>query len=97
MSLANEGFLNASAAKPGAKAAAGRGVALDRKFAVASGVQGLFRARPQVLVDAAILPIPRKDVAAADELMKKAGELDPTFFFPATIQGWARRELHFVQ
>jgi TolB-like protein len=48
---------------------------------------------PQVLVDAAMVPIFEKDVAAADQLMNKAIQLDPTFFFPVMTQGWARLEV----
>jgi len=48
---------------------------------------------PQVLVDAAMVPIFQKDVAAADKLISKAIELDPTFFFPGMVQGWARLDV----
>ncbi|MCG6988235.1 MAG: protein kinase [Gemmatimonadetes bacterium] len=48
---------------------------------------------PQVLVDAAMVPIFGKDVAAADQLMNKAIQLDPTFFFPVMVKGWARLEV----
>ncbi|MCG6955132.1 MAG: protein kinase [Gemmatimonadetes bacterium] len=142
----NEGFITASAAKPKAREAAEKAVALDSMSAEAhtslavfklfyewdwAGCEREFRRAialnpsyafapdqftlalaftgrdeeaaaqgrraaeldplsPQVLVDAAMVPIFQKDVAAADELMKKASALDPTFFFPVMTQGWAR-------
>ncbi len=48
---------------------------------------------PQVLVDAAVVPLFRKDLTTAGELMRRAIELDPTYFFPVMIEGWARLEV----
>ncbi len=45
---------------------------------------------PQVLVDATIAPIFQKDTVTVDSLMRRAIELDPTFFFPVMVRGWAR-------
>ncbi len=43
---------------------------------------------PQVLIDAALAPMFQKDFATARTLARKAGELDPTYFFPVMIEGW---------
>jgi tetratricopeptide (TPR) repeat protein len=45
---------------------------------------------PQVLVDAAVGPIFQKDLDQVEELMRRAIELDPTYFFPVMVKGWAR-------
>jgi tetratricopeptide (TPR) repeat protein len=47
---------------------------------------------PQVLVDATMAPMFRKDFAAAKELARKGAELDPSFFFPVMVEGWADLE-----
>jgi eukaryotic-like serine/threonine-protein kinase len=44
---------------------------------------------PQVLVDAATAPMFQKDFPAAKALARKAAELDPTYFFPVMVEGWA--------
>ncbi len=145
----NEGFISAAAAKPRARAAAEKAVALDStspeahtslavfklfyeldwagserefrralalnpsyafahdQFALGLAFTGrdeesaaesrrameLDPLSPQVLVDAAMVPIFRKDVTAADELMGRAIALDPTYYFPVMIEGWARLEV----
>jgi len=145
----NEGFITASAAKPKARAAAEKAVALDDNSAEAhtslavfklfyeydwEGCEREFRRAielnpsyayapdqfalalaftgrdeesaaesrkaaeldplsPQVLVDAAVLQLFRKDLTTAGELMRRAIELDPTYFFPVMIEGWARLEV----
>ncbi|MEP6509781.1 MAG: hypothetical protein ABJC63_16255, partial [Gemmatimonadales bacterium] len=43
---------------------------------------------PQVLIDASMAPLFEKNFAAAKGLARKAGELDPTYFFPVMIEGW---------
>lgn len=142
----NEGYTTSSAAKPHARAAAEKAVALDDNSAEAhtslavfklfyeldwSGSEAEFRRAmalnpnyayapdqyalllaftgryqesgvqsrraleldplsPQVYVDAAIAPIFQKDVDAVSALMSQAIELDPTYFFPVMVQGWAR-------
>ena len=43
---------------------------------------------PQVLIDATMAPLFRKDTAAARELARRAGELDPSYFFPVMMLGW---------
>jgi len=145
----NEGFITSSAAKPKARQAAEKAVALDSMSAEAhtslavfklfyewdwAGCEREFRRAmelnpsyafapdqftlalaftgrdeeavaegrraaeldplsPQVLIDAAMVPIFQKDVAAVDGLMDKAIQLDPTFFFPVMVKGWARLEV----
>jgi tetratricopeptide (TPR) repeat protein len=47
---------------------------------------------PQVLIDATMPCLFRRDFAAARELARRAGELDPTFFFPVMLEGWINLE-----
>ncbi len=141
----NEGFITAAAARPKAKDAAQRAVALDGQsaeahtslavfklfydydwpgcerefrqafslnpnyafahdqFGMALGFQGRFSeaiaegARaieldplsPQILVDATMPFIFQRDVKGAKALARRAMELDPAFFFPVMVEGWA--------
>jgi TolB-like protein len=48
---------------------------------------------PQVLIDATIPYLFRKDSAAVLALTKRAAALDTTYFFPVMIEGWLRLEL----
>ncbi len=48
---------------------------------------------PQVLVDAAMPYLFRKDSAGVLALAKRAAALDTTYFFPAMMDGWLRLEL----
>jgi len=48
---------------------------------------------PQVLIDATMPYLFRKDSAGVFALTKRASELDPTFFFPVMIEGWLDLEL----
>jgi TolB-like protein/Tfp pilus assembly protein PilF len=48
---------------------------------------------PQVLIDATMPYLFRKDSAGALALAKRAAELDATYFFPVMLEGWARIEL----
>jgi TolB-like protein/Tfp pilus assembly protein PilF len=51
---------------------------------------------PQVLVDAIMAFMFQKNLPASKELARKAGELDPTYFFPVMVQGWSDLEAgHF--
>jgi serine/threonine-protein kinase len=43
---------------------------------------------PQVLIDATMSPLFRKDVNGARALVAKAADLDSTFFFPVVVDGW---------
>jgi Flp pilus assembly protein TadD len=47
---------------------------------------------PQVLIDATMPYLFRKDSAGVFALTKRAAELDPTYFFPVMIEGWLRLE-----
>ncbi len=47
---------------------------------------------PQILIDASLAPLFRKDFATADELARRAGQLDPSYFFPVMIEGWIKLE-----
>ena len=43
---------------------------------------------PQVMVDAQVAPMFQKDFPASKALLRKAAELDPTYFFPVMAEGW---------
>ena len=142
----NEGFLTATAAKPKARAAAERAVAIDPNSAEAhtsvavfklfyeydwEGMERAFRKaislnpnyafahdqfalglafigrveesiaesrraeeldplNPQVLVDANMAFMIKRDFEGAKALARRAAELDPSYFFPVMIQGWGR-------
>jgi TolB-like protein/tetratricopeptide (TPR) repeat protein len=43
---------------------------------------------PQVLIDATMPFLFRRDFAAARGVARRAGELDPAFFFPVMMEGW---------
>ena len=47
---------------------------------------------PQILIDATMPHMFRKDFDAASELAKRAGQLDPTYFFPVMVEGWIKME-----
>ena len=47
---------------------------------------------PQVLVDATVPFLFQRNSAAAKKLARRAAELDPAFFFPVMIDGWADLE-----
>ena len=47
---------------------------------------------PQVLIDATMAPMFQKNFPAARELARKSGELDPAYFFPVMVEGWADLE-----
>jgi tetratricopeptide (TPR) repeat protein len=73
------------------------------QFGMALGFQGRFAeaiaegARaieldplsPQILVDATMPFIFQRDVKGAKALARRAMELDPAFFFPVMVEGWA--------
>jgi serine/threonine-protein kinase len=144
----NEGFITAAAARPKAKDAAERAVALDSQsaeahtslavfklfydydwpgcerefrqafslnanyafahdqFGMALSFQGRFAeaiaegARaieldplsPQILVDASMPFLFQRDVKGAKALARRAMDLDPAFFFPVMVEGWADLE-----
>jgi TolB-like protein/tRNA A-37 threonylcarbamoyl transferase component Bud32 len=60
----------------------------DESIAEGARAIALDPLSPQVLVDATMPFIFKKDFAAARELARRAGELDPTFFFPVMSEGW---------
>ena len=47
---------------------------------------------PQILIDATMTPMFQKNLGAARELARKSAELDPAYFFPVMLQGWAELE-----
>ena len=64
----------------------------DESVAESKRAAALDPLSPQVLIDAAMAPMFQKNFAAARELARKAGELDPTYFFPVMLEGWADLE-----
>ena len=48
---------------------------------------------PQVLIDAAVPFMFQRNVAPAKELARRAAELDPMYFFPVMVDGWADLEV----
>jgi len=48
---------------------------------------------PQVLIDATMVYLFRKDTAGANALTRRAAALDSTFFFPVMIAGWTNLEI----
>ena len=48
---------------------------------------------PQVLIDASMTYMFKKDAATASALARRAAELDSTFFFSPMIEGWANMEM----
>jgi serine/threonine-protein kinase len=47
---------------------------------------------PQVLIDATMALLFQRDFPAAREMARRAGELDPAFFFPVMMEGWIELE-----
>jgi serine/threonine protein kinase/tetratricopeptide (TPR) repeat protein len=47
---------------------------------------------PQVLVDATIALMFKKDFDTARDFARRAGDLDPSYFFPVMIEGWIALE-----
>ena len=48
---------------------------------------------PQVLVDASMSYVYRKDSTAVIALARRAAKLDPAYFFPPMIEGWVKLEM----
>ena len=64
----------------------------DESIAESRRAAALDPLSPQVLVDATMPLMFQKNFAAARETAAKAGELDPTYFFPVMIDGWIDME-----
>lgn len=64
----------------------------DESIAESKRAAELDPLSPQVLVDATMAPMFEKNFDAAKVLARKAGELDPTYFFPVMIEGWVAIE-----
>ena len=71
----------------------GMALAFQGRFeeAIAEGAKAteLDPLSPQILVDATLPFIFRRNSAEAKRLARKAAELDPSYFFPVMIDGWA--------
>jgi len=75
----------------------GMALAFQGRFdeAIAAGTRAiaLDPLSPQVLIDATVPLLFQRNSEAAKRLARKAAELDPTFFFPVMIDGWADLEM----
>jgi len=47
---------------------------------------------PQILIDATMAYMFKKDFDGGYSLAKRAGELDPSYFFPVMLEGWIKLE-----
>ncbi|MEO8578581.1 MAG: hypothetical protein ABI556_17855, partial [Gemmatimonadales bacterium] len=47
---------------------------------------------PQILIDATMAYMFKKDWDSAHKLAKRANQLDPTYFFPVMLEGWIKLE-----
>jgi len=65
----------------------------EESFAESRRAAELDPLSPQVFIDAAIAPMFLKDTAAAKSFIAKAGDLDPSYFFPVMLRGWLELEL----
>jgi tetratricopeptide (TPR) repeat protein len=65
----------------------------DEAIAEATRAIALDPLSPQVLVDATVPLMFQRNSAAAKKLGRRAAELDPTYFFPVMIDGWADLEV----
>jgi serine/threonine-protein kinase len=64
----------------------------DESIAESKRAAELDPLSPQVLVDATMAYLFRKDYSGASALARKAGELDPTYYFPVMNEGWIAME-----
>jgi eukaryotic-like serine/threonine-protein kinase len=64
----------------------------DESIAESKRAAELDPLSPQVLVDATMAYLFRKDFSGASALARKAGELDPTYYFPVMNEGWIAME-----
>jgi TolB-like protein/Tfp pilus assembly protein PilF len=64
----------------------------DESIAESRRAAELDPLNPQVLIDATMAPMFRKNFPAAKELARESGELDPTYFFPVMMEGWTDLE-----
>ena len=61
----------------------------DESIAESRRAAALDPLNPQILIDASMAPMFQKNLPAAKELARKAGQLDPSYFFPVMLEGWA--------
>ncbi len=75
----------------------GMALAFKGRFdeAIAEGTRAieLDPLSPQILLDATVPFMFQRNSGAAKKLARRAAELDPTFFFPVMIDGWADLEV----
>jgi tetratricopeptide (TPR) repeat protein len=65
---------------------------LDEGIAEGKRAAELDPLSPQILIDASITYLYRKDTVSAIQLARRAASLDSTYFFPVMIEGWAHLE-----
>ena len=74
----------------------GMALAFQGRFdeAIAEGARAieLDPLSPQILIDATVAFLFQRNSAAVKRLARRAAELDPAFFFPVMIDGWADLE-----
>jgi eukaryotic-like serine/threonine-protein kinase len=61
----------------------------DEAIAESAKAIALDPLSPQILVDAAMPLMFQRNAAAAKALARRAADLDPSFFFPVMVAGWA--------
>ena len=75
----------------------GMALAFQGRFdeAIAEGTRAieLDPLSPQILIDATVPFMFQRNSEAAKKLARRAAELDPTYFFPVMIDGWADLEV----
>jgi TolB-like protein/Tfp pilus assembly protein PilF len=65
---------------------------LDEGIAEGKRAAELDPLSPQILIDASITYLYRKDTVSAIQLARRAASIDSTYFFPVMIEGWAHLE-----
>jgi serine/threonine-protein kinase len=65
---------------------------IDESIAESRLAAALDPLSPQVLIDASMALMFKKDFIGARALAKKAAELDPAYFFPVMLEGWVDLE-----
>ncbi|MEO8227124.1 MAG: hypothetical protein ABI637_06805, partial [Gemmatimonadota bacterium] len=65
----------------------------DESLAEAKQAMTLDPLSPSILIDALVSHVFQRNAAAAESLMQRAAELDPTFYFPSMERGWLDLEM----
>ena len=89
---ARERELNAELAKARQSGTATAERAKDLEQQLRQRAAELDPLSPQILIDATMPYLFRKDTASAIALTRRAAALDTTYFFPVMVEGWAHLE-----